>query len=368
MFVEQLPSGRYRGGYRLPGGKKSTRTFDYRHEAEDWAAAEESAAWGTGPEAAPAPAPAAPVTPTVASRGAAWLGRKAGKAKSTRDGYATHLRAITASRLGAEPMGSVIRDDVLDWVGDMLDEGVGRPTINARLKVLRMIYRDALANLVVTHDPTVGVDFLATDIRPDRVLSDAEASALLLAAGDDLADMAALALRAGLRWQEVAGLPASAVIGDYLDVRQVMERSTGTIRHYTKSHQRRIVPMPDDLRDAMAARARTAGADDPDALMFTSAEGAPLDYYNWRRRVWRPALREAKLNPRPRFHDLRHTYGSTLAAAGVPRSEIAKLLGHEDEETTKRYIHAGDDGRRRDLVRDALAPRAPRLAVVAESA
>ena len=94
-------------------------------------------------------------------------------------------------------------------------------------------------------------------------------------------------------------------------------------------------------------------ADGHSGLLFTSPEGDPLDYFNWRRRTWRPAARVLK--PRPRFHDLRHTYGTRLADAGVPRHEIAELMGHADEKTTARYIHAGTDGHRLNLVRAALA-------------
>jgi integrase len=366
MWVEQLPSGRHRAVFRLPSGGKRSRTFDYGWQAEEWATAAEAAAWDLAAEGVaavtgtPAPASARP-TPTVAARGEAWLRRKADKATQTRSGYATHLRAIAAADLGAMPMGSVRRDDVLDWRADQLDDGVGAATINARLKVLRMIYRDAAANLIVDHDPTHDVALLTTGARPDRILTGEEQAALVAAADDQLADMVLVALHAGLRWQEVAALPASAVIGDYIHVRQVLERSR-VVRTYTKGargegHRGRIVPVATDELAAALAR-RVAATPDPDGLLFTAPDGGPIDYYNWRRRVWRPALRAAKLNPRPRFHDLRHTYASTLAAAGVARVEIAKLLGHADEGTTGRYIHEGDDGRRRDLVRGVFNRKA----------
>jgi site-specific recombinase XerD len=39
------------------------------------------------------------------------------------------------------------------------------------------------------------------------------------------------------------------------------------------------------------------------------------------------------------FHDLRHTFATRLAQAGVDLYKIAKLLGHNDISTTQRYAH-----------------------------
>ena len=40
-----------------------------------------------------------------------------------------------------------------------------------------------------------------------------------------------------------------------------------------------------------------------------------------------------------RFHDLRHTTASILAANGWSLFEIGVLLGHRSTQTTKRYSH-----------------------------
>jgi integrase len=39
------------------------------------------------------------------------------------------------------------------------------------------------------------------------------------------------------------------------------------------------------------------------------------------------------------FHDLRHTFASHLAMAGVPLHTIGQLLGHKRPEMTMRYAH-----------------------------
>ena len=47
-----------------------------------------------------------------------------------------------------------------------------------------------------------------------------------------------------------------------------------------------------------------------------------------------------------RFHDLRHTFGTRLADAGVDVVKIKELMGHASIVTTMRYIHATDQGKR----------------------
>lgn len=49
------------------------------------------------------------------------------------------------------------------------------------------------------------------------------------------------------------------------------------------------------------------------------------------------------LKPTARLHDLRHTYASVLASAGLSLPVIGALLGHSQPATTARYAHLFDD-------------------------
>jgi integrase len=50
-------------------------------------------------------------------------------------------------------------------------------------------------------------------------------------------------------------------------------------------------------------------------------------------------VRNAAGCPDLRIHDLRHSFASAALAAGIPLSQIGKLLGHENAETTNGYAH-----------------------------
>ncbi|MGJ3230240.1 MAG: tyrosine-type recombinase/integrase [Oceanicaulis sp.] len=64
--------------------------------------------------------------------------------------------------------------------------------------------------------------------------------------------------------------------------------------------------------------------------------------------------REVKiLKPNARLHDLRHTYASVLAGAGLSLPLIGALLGHTQPATTARYAHLSDDPQRRAAERAA---------------
>jgi integrase len=68
--------------------------------------------------------------------------------------------------------------------------------------------------------------------------------------------------------------------------------------------------------------------------------GGPLLYSNFRVQVWRPFLKRLGL-PEVTPHSARHSYISTLQAAGVEVATVAKIVGHQNPVTTLRvYSHA----------------------------
>ena len=59
----------------------------------------------------------------------------------------------------------------------------------------------------------------------------------------------------------------------------------------------------------------------------------------------------AELTPPPHpIHSLRHSFGTTMAAAGVPLPVLQELMGHADVKTTRRYVHVNERQKR-----DAIA-------------
>lgn len=74
-------------------------------------------------------------------------------------------------------------------------------------------------------------------------------------------------------------------------------------------------------------------------------------------RYFKIAKRIAGITRRLRFHDLRHTFGSDLATAGLPLPFIGKVMGHTNPATTARY--ARPDAVVLERVRQALDRERP---------
>jgi integrase len=69
----------------------------------------------------------------------------------------------------------------------------------------------------------------------------------------------------------------------------------------------------------------------PDPLTGGPQERAAL----YRR--YKATLKAAHLDTTHRFHDLRHTYGTRMAAQGVAMRTLQEWMGHRDIKTTERY-------------------------------
>ena len=54
------------------------------------------------------------------------------------------------------------------------------------------------------------------------------------------------------------------------------------------------------------------------------------------------------------FDELRHTFGTRMAAAGVPMRTIQHWMGHADGKTTQIYAHYQPSGLEADLVDQAF--------------
>jgi integrase len=116
---------------------------------------------------------------------------------------------------------------------------------------------------------------------------------------------------------------------------------------------RRQVRIGEATRQALLRRSTGKSSD---ALVFTGTRGGPLDQPHFYEYRWQRAVALAQRNgltKKPRFHDLRRSYGGWLKSANVPLPEIQARMGHESITTTA-DVYSGVLDRTGDLADAAL--------------
>jgi integrase len=136
----------------------------------------------------------------------------------------------------------------------------------------------------------------------------------------------------GLRWRDID------VTANRLRVRNAFVRGEHSSEGQSDLSTRRSVPMADWLAQDLASWRHRTPFDADDDLVFAHPElGKPLDPSKVTRR-FKAACQDAGVRE-IRFHDLRHTFATSLAASGAPLRSIQEFLGHADLKTTQIYAH-----------------------------
>ena len=100
-------------------------------------------------------------------------------------------------------------------------------------------------------------------------------------------------------------------------------------------------------------RGRSHYAHDRDLVFCHPETGKPLDRSKLVRR-FKQAIDRAGVH-RITFHELRHTFGTRMAAAGTPMRTLQHWMGHADSKTTQIYAHYQPSDQEADAVDRAFA-------------
>lgn len=237
------------------------------------------------------------------------------------------------------PMREVGVEHVKRLMANLSRAGRSPRTVQYVLRTFAMIWAAARdAGIVDKPCPTKAqsVKKPRIDNERQRYLTAEEAEHLLTCVrvrSPQAADMTLVALEAGLRFSEVAGLTWGAV-----------DMENGVLRVLnTKGKKDRYVPMTSRLKEFFAAK-ETSKASAP---VFPNSGGgvqAQVPSGFWR------GLADSQLNEdvedaklRVGFHVLRHTYASRLVQQGVDLYRVQRLLGHSTPTLTARYAKLADD-------------------------
>jgi integrase len=288
------------------------------------------------------------------------LGRK----RSTLTAVEMALRVWIEPHLGGRAFARVRPEDVEDMMRAMTADGVGAKSIRNYIGTLSAMYRYAMhpRRRWATTNPCEVIDLPAlpasTEIRY-LTMSQVEALASAAVPGEHQQLDRALYLTAamtGLRQGELIALRWQDIAWEDRRVRVVRNHVLGQFDTPKSRRSARSVPLSSNLATELRKWQQATRWRAPDALVFAEPASGDVLRRGALMRRYRRALKAAEIDPH-RFHDLRHTFGTAMAAAGVPMRTLQEWLGHGDIATTQRYADYAPNEREVEMVDQAFEDR-----------
>jgi integrase len=293
--------------------------------------------------------------------------RAKGRKRATIEAYSSTIRVHLVPFFGTRTLEQIGRREIEAFMAHMRRTGrAPKTTLNA-LGILHSIFEYARREGWVLANPCQLVDKpRASEGDPDiRFLEPEEIEALLRGVPDDdlghverrmYLAAAMTGMRQGellaLRWRDI-DWPAQRV-----RIRRNFVRGEfGTPKSKRSS---RSVPLADRLAGELDRLHQETPYRHDDELVFAHPHtGKPIDRSRLLKR-FKAALKRGEVRP-VRFHDLRHTFGTRMAAQGVPMRALQEMMGHRDFKTTLIYADYAPSARETEWVEAAFASQADAL-------
>ena len=303
--------------------------------------------------------------------------RRGGKARkeSTSENVESETRVHLAPFFGDGSIDGITAEDVADLIATLRGKGLAAKSIRNIIGTLSALFNFALAPRRgwVTGNPCDGAELPALE-EPDeiRFLTLPEVRQLIEHAPTGMfqsLDRAVwlTAAMTGLRKGELVALRWRDVDWAASRIRVRQNYVRGRFGSPKSRRSTRSVPMADEVGGVLDRLFQASGYQGDDDLVFAHpATGGPLTKPNMSRR-FRKALKAAGLDETHVFHDLRHTFGTRIAAVGTPLRTLQEWLGHRDLATTQRYADYAPSSGEADLIAAAFTARGHRGDNLSES-
>jgi integrase len=339
-----------------------------------------------------------------------------GRKASTTVGYQSYLRVHVAPFFGDKPIANITKEDIEEFIVVCFDNDQSIKSTRNYLGFLHSVFDFALRKGWVVANPCKAVEKPETvdEDQDIRFLDRSELDALLAAtagprsrrkAGTPERTRRVRRLRDGERmaWKAIAadlGVAESTAIYLYgldlddtgpADLLSVVERvlyltaaMTGMrqgellalrwmdvdwIAHRVRVRRNfvrgkfgtpkskrssRSIPLADDVARELELLFQASSYQADEDLVFAHPHtGRPIDRSLLLKR-FKAALKRAGVRE-IRFHDLRHTFGTRMAAAGVPMRTLQEWMGHRDFKTTLIYADYAPAENEAEIVNAAFA-------------
>jgi len=273
--------------------------------------------------------------------------------------YRSYLDKHFLPVFGRRPMGKILPSEVQRWVTTATENGLSAASVGKYHTMLHSIFQRALRDRVVTFNPCEHTELPKRVKKANRTLTPEEYDAILAALPEQHLLMVETAINTGLRWGELIALKprhldlATGRVTVTETIVEVSRRNSPTgqrmlTKPYPKDNEPRVLGLPGDLVDQLAAHITDRGLG-PDDLLFPTRDGTPISRNTFRTRIWRPAVTASGVDFAVRVHDLRHAHASWLLAGGSDLKSVMDRMGHAQITTTQKYLHALPDADQKNL-------------------
>jgi integrase len=250
--------------------------------------------------------------------------------------------------------------DIEAWAAAMT---VAPGTVATARQHLGQILTAAVKDGLIPRNPATGARLPKLEQHRAQPVTLEDLDALSAAAPDWFRVSIVLAAGLGLRQAEATGLTIDRV--DFLRRvvrvdRQLVTPPTGLplLAPPKTPSSYRSIPLPSFVADAISAHVAEHGTG-RDGLVLHLVNDGPINRSRFSRE-WGLVRAAAGVSSSIRYHDLRHTFASTLLSSGVSVKAVADWLGHASPTITlDTYAHLMpvDDDRARVVLDRAFARR-----------
>ena len=289
--------------------------------------------------------------------------RAAGRKPSTIEAYSYWLRIHIVDFFGPTAVGEITRDDVRGFAAALERKGLAPKSRANALGTLHSLIEFAIdEGWMVGENPVKRIEkpALATTDPDVHFLETEEVEALLRAVPDDPLGrvervMYLAAAMTGMRQGELFALRWRDVDWSARRIRVRRNFVRGEFGTPKSKRSSRSVPLASRVATELELLSQTSPYKRDDDLVFAHPEtGKPIDRSKLLKR-FKAALRRADVRA-VRFHDLRHTFGTRMAAQGVPMRVLQELMGHRDFKTTLIYADYAPSEHEAEWVEQAFRP------------
>lgn len=286
-----------------------------------------------------------------------WLERRQGEVANSTLAFYKKTQVKFIEFLGNradDDIAQITAADILKFRSYLVSK-ISPKTINHNIKGLRMIFKAAKQEQLLSDNPTESVQALKiTKDSNRRPFTQGEISSLLSIAGPEWQSLIRFGLYTGQRLGDIASLTWGNIDMEKREIR-LQTRKTGKAL---------LLPIADPLyRTLLAVPERTRlNPRTPlhpsawNAVMKNGSTGALSNQFGdlLAEAGLRPKLSRTK-NPEGRgrsalrsfqdlsFHCLRHTAVTWLKEADVPMAVVMEMIGHDSEQMSRHYTHVGKE-------------------------